>query len=312
MNGRPKVVVVGSSNTDLVVRCPQIPVPGETVLGRDFMTLGGGKGANQAVAAALLGAEVTFVGCTGDDAFGHQRRRQLESFGIDTRYMRSISAVPSGVALITVADNGENAIVVAAGANAHVSPEDVEAALPALQQAEIVLVQCEIPVPTVVYALKRAKQLGCTTLFNPAPAVPLPNDLLKFVDVLVPNEIEAARHAGAHCLGGSTPEETADALRKLGARNIIITLGSRGCMLMESERAVHLPAPDVDVVDTTAAGDTFCGALAFGIGVGRSLKDAAETALAAASLSVTKVGALDSMPTSEELRVFEQSMRSTG
>lgn len=296
-----KIVVVGSSNTDLVVEAPRIPVPGETVLGGDFSVLAGGKGANQAVAAARLGAEVTFVACIGKDDFGDRAVRGFGSEGIDTRYIGRIEGVPSGVALIVVAENGENAIVVAPGSNGLLSPADIEGAADTICAADVVVAQLEVPVETVERAFALARAAGATTLLNPAPATELPSDLFALVDWITPNETEAA------LLSGSTDGEeidirhTADVLLQRGVNHVVITRGSRGALYTSRDQTLEVPAREVDAVDTVAAGDAFNGALAVALGRGQDTESALRFASAAASISVTRRGAQPSMPTADDV-----------
>ncbi len=301
---RPRIVVVGSANMDLVVRVAHIPAPGETVLGGAFAAVPGGKGANQAVAAARLGAEVWFVGRVGDDAFGTALRAELQAAGIHTDYVMSEPDTASGVALIGVADSGQNAIIVAPGANGLVRPGDIEAARATIADADAVIVQLEIPRAAVAHAIGLAKSLGVRVLLNPAPVSlddPLPPELLALADVVTPNESEAAS-----LLGFAAPEtldmtQAARELRARGVANVVITLGGAGCLAANGAGVTHMAAPLVQAVDTTAAGDCFTGALAVGLAEGRSLEAAAQFAIRAASLSVTRAGAQPSLPTRAEV-----------
>lgn len=291
---RPRVVVVGSANTDMVVRVPQLPCPGETLLGSAFALMPGGKGANQAVAAARLGAVVTFIGCVGTDSFGDTLVLNLENEGIDTRFVVRDPDAPTGVALITVDEAfGENTIVVAPGANARLSPALVGRAAAALRDADVVLCQLEIPMETVQLALHTARSAGVTTLLNPAPAQTLSAEMLSLVSVLTPNQTEAAQILG----GDYDPSASALMLKRRGVENVVITLGAHGARLVTAAKNTGIPAfPAESVVDTTAAGDCFNGALAVALGAGRSLEDAAKFANAAASLSVETAGAQPSLP----------------
>ncbi len=291
---RPRVVVVGSANTDMVVRVPQLPCPGETLLGSAFALMPGGKGANQAVAAARLGAVVTFIGCVGADSFGDMLVLNLENEGIDTRFVVRDPDAQTGVALITVDETfGENTIVVAPGANARLSSPLVDLAAAAIRSADVVLCQLEIPMETVLSALQIARLAGVTTLLNPAPAQTLSAEMLSFVSVLTPNQTEAACILG----GDYDPSASALMLKHQGVENVVVTLGADGARLVTAKKNAGIPAfPAESVVDTTAAGDCFNGALAVALGEGQSLEDAVKFANAAASLSVEAEGAQPSLP----------------
>ena len=290
---RPRVVVVGSANTDMVVRVPHLPGPGETLLGGGFAQMPGGKGANQAVAAARLGAVVTFVGCVGADAFGDVLVQNLENEGIRTEFVTRDPDAATGIALITVDDDfGENTIVVAPGANACLSPALLHLAEAALREADVVVCQLEIPMETVLAALRIARAAGVLTILNPAPAQPLPDGLLPLVSVLTPNQTEAAQILGT----ALDPAAAAIHLRQRGAENVVITLGVAGSRVVSAAGNLSIPAYETDAVDTTAAGDCFTGALAVALGEGQSLEDAARFATVAASLSIEAEGAQPSLP----------------
>jgi ribokinase len=298
------VVVVGSSNMDLVVRSPRIPVPGETILGGDFLMVPGGQGANQAVAVAKLGAQAVFVARLGDDVFG---RRSLENFrkeNVDTRYVILTPGTPSGVALITVDDAGRNAIVVAPGANARLAPADVQGAQAEIRAPGAVVAQLEVPVAAVQCAAELAHDAGVTFVLNPAPACRLPPALLALVTVLTPNEIEAEILTGIKVVDEKSAGAAADRLLEAGPKAVIVTMGAGGFLLAEGSTREYIAAEKVHVVDTTAAGDAFTGTLAVGLGQGRNLHDSALFANRAAALSVTRMGAQPSMPTREEVRAF--------
>jgi ribokinase len=297
-----KLVVVGSSNMDLVVRSPRIPVSGETILGGDFLMVPGGKGANQAVAIAKLGAHAIFVARLGDDVFGHQSLENFQNEHVDTRYVTLTPDVPSGVALITVDAVGNNAIVVAPGANAKLSPEDVRRAQSDIASAGAVVAQLEVPLATVQCTAELAQQAGVIFILNPAPAQPLPPALLALVTVLTPNEIEAEILTGVKVVGPESACEAADRLLEAGVKSAIITMGAKGFLLAEGARREHIAAEQVNAVDTTAAGDAFTGSLAVGLGRGQGLCEAALFANRAAALCVTKRGAQPSMPTMDEVR----------
>ena len=299
------VVVVGSSNTDMIVRVPRLPAPGETVLGGAFSTAPGGKGANQAVAAARLGADVTFVARVGTDTFGQQAVAGFQAEGIDCQFVLQDPDAPSGVALIGVDDGtGENSILVASGANALLSEGDIERAQSAIEGADVLLCQLESPLPTVQAALRLARAAGVITVLNPAPAQALPDDLLALVDVLTPNETEAAELTGE-----STPEDAAPVLLGHGAKSVLVTLGAAGVLLAAADGITHFPGIRVpNVADTTAAGDCFSGALAVALAEGHTLSDGVRFAQRAAALSVTKTGAQPSLPTRTEVDNWQSAL----
>ena len=299
------VVVVGSLNMDLVVRMPQIPRPGETLLGGVFKTFPGGKGANQAVAAARLGGKVTMIGCVGSDAFGREMLEMLVAEGIDNTYVRVHPELATGVALIQVDDQGQNSIAVASGANFTLTREDVENAIRSIGDFDALVMPLETPMETIQTAAQMASQRGAKVLLNPAPAQVLDRSLLALVDVLLPNEYEAALMAGLPALRSDVDTRTAaEKLLALGAKNLIITMGSRGAMLFEQNTESNISAFPVHVVDTTAAGDCFVGALAVALCEGKPLRSAAEFASAAAAISVTRDGAQPSLPYREEVMEF--------
>lgn len=296
-----EVVVVGSLNMDLVARAPRLPVPGETLLGSAFTTVPGGKGANQAVAAARLGARTAMLGCTGDDAFGAELRAVLARDGIDVTAVRTAPGASSGVALIVVDEGGHNGIVVVPGANALLAPADVDRHEPLLASARIVALQLETPLATVAHAAARARALGKVVVLNPAPAQPLPPGLLACADYLVPNEVEAAMLAG---FAVDSPERAAEAgrcLRARGARRVLVTLGARGVVAVSDDGTEHFPAPPAVAVDSTAAGDTFIGGFCAALVADRPLHEAIGFAQAAAALSVTRPGAQSSIPRRDEI-----------
>jgi ribokinase len=300
---RSRVAVVGSLNMDLVARAPRLPHPGETLAGRTFAQVAGGKGGNQAVAAARLGAQVSMLGCVGADGNGAQLRAGLEAEGIDCTALET-GKEASGVALIIVDDASQNAIVIVAGSNGEVTPESIARHEAVLAAAEVVICQLETPPDTVRAALAAARRLGKTVILNPAPATgPLPADWLPLIDYLIPNELEAAALTG---LPVDTPEDAAKAaaaLRAAGARNVLVTLGARGVQAtLEGGAAATLyEAPKVKAVDTTAAGDTFIGGFAAQLAQGASVETAIRFAQRAAALSVTRAGAQPSIPTRAEL-----------
>jgi ribokinase len=295
-----KIVVIGSTNTDMTVRVPRLPTPGETIGGRDFRVTGGGKGANQAVAAARAGATVVFVTALGTDDIGDRAFDSLAAEGIDLRFAKRVEDTPSGIALILVDDAGENVIAVAAGANAALRPEDVEAVETTVEAGDAVLVQLEIPQPVVEAAAALARRRGARLILNPAPARPLSGPLLADVSVLTPNEHEAAALAELGA-GVVDPTRMAAALHDRGVPVVVVTLGAAGVIVSSPAGSQHIPAFAVDAVDTTGAGDVFSGALAVALIEGRSLVDAARFASAAAAISVTRPGARASAPHRAEI-----------
>jgi len=304
MTEAPRLCVVGSSNTDMVVHCDRLPSPGETVLGGDVMVAGGGKGANQAVALARLGARVALVARVGSDIFGDQAMVNLSRESVETRYVTRDKGHPSGVALITVDGRGENIITVAPGANGALSPADVEAAEEAIASSAALLVQMEIPAETVEAAVDAARDLGVRVVLNPAPARPLSDDLLGKVEVLVPNETELRLAAGVG--EDVTVEKTARSLIERGCGAVVVTLGGQGGLVVTAEASARVPAFKVKAVDAVGAGDAFVAALAYGICSGRDLEGAAAFACAAAALATTRRGAQPSLPSLGEVERFLQ------
>ncbi len=294
-----KVVVVGSSNTDMVVRVPRIPAPGETVLGGEFVIAAGGKGANQAVAAARLGAQVTFVARVGQDVFGERALAGFRQEGINTQYIIVDPEAASGVALIFVDAKGENSIAVASGANARLTPQDIQRAKEAIEAADVLLLQLETPLETVQQAAGIAQRAGVRVVLNPAPARPLPADVLALVDVLTPNEGEAHLLASSQTAQPTTltnAEAAARCLIEQGVQVVVVTLGARGALIVTPDFQQLVPGFTVDVVDTTAAGDAFNGGLA--------VAEAVRFANACGALAATKLGAQPSLPTAEEVTRF--------
>ena len=299
-----KVVVVGSLNMDLVTRASRLPRGGETLVGQSFATVPGGKGANQAVAAARLGAEVAMIGCIGSDAYGAQLRDALLVEGIDCQ---AVSEVPgsSGVALIVVDDSSQNAIVIVAGSNGQLTPASLLAFDAVLQAAEVIVCQLEVPMDTVGYALKRGRELGKTVILNPAPASgPLPADWYACIDYLIPNESEASALSGVPVDSLDSAKVAATHLLKAGAGKVIVTLGSQGALFADGQGFEHLLAPKVQAVDTTAAGDTFVGGFAAALASGQSEAEAIRFGQVAAALSVTRAGAQPSIPTLHDVQGF--------
>lgn len=298
------ITVVGSLNMDLVARTPRIPQPGETIIGGDFCTVPGGKGANQAVAVARLEARVAMVGRVGCDTFAEPLLANLAAAGIDHTFVTRDPEAATGVALIVVDDAGQNSIVVASGANMRLSPTDVDGAKTAIANADALLLQLESPVETVIRAAGVAHAHGVTVILNPAPARPLPAELLSLVDVLIPNESETALLTGLPVDDQAEAEAAAVALRELGVGAVILTLGERGALLACEGKTELFPAFDVTPVDTTAAGDAFVGGFAVALAEGRTLADAVRWGNGAGGLATTKLGAQPSLPTRQDLEVL--------
>ncbi len=303
---KQNILVIGSSNTDMVIRTEHLPLPGETVIGGTFFMNPGGKGANQAVAVARLGGQVAFVCKTGSDIFGHQAQQLFSEEGIDSSYVFSDTKNPSGVALITVDTHAENCIVVAPGANAHLTVADLKHSDRAVEKADIVLLQLEIPMETVEEAAVMARRLGKKVVLNPAPASKLSPRLLESLYVITPNETEAEMISGIHIVDGASAEAAARKIASMGVPNVIVTLGTRGALVFDGTDCEIVPACKVQAVDTTAAGDVFNGALVVALAEGRSLTEAARFACKASAISVTRVGAQSSVPYRTEVDIFNQ------
>ena len=296
-----KIVIVGSANTDLIVRADRIPSPGETVLGGEFRIVSGGKGANQAVAVARLGGDALFVARIGTDLFGDELMARYTAEKMDTSHVVRDSQAPTGVALITVDNSAENCIVVAPGANARLSRKDIDDVRPELAKAGYLLIQLEIPLETVEYAIQTAAELGVRVILNPAPAAQIDEKYLKYVYLLTPNESECALLTGRPVLNGTDAAAAAETLLNKGVKNVIVTCGSRGALVKNADTCAVVPACRVSAVDTTAAGDVFNGALTVALAEGLPLLDAARFATHAAALSVTRIGAQSSIPTRREV-----------
>ena len=301
---KQQILVVGSTNTDMVIKAAHLPRPGETILGGTFFMNPGGKGANQAVAIARLGAPVTFICKTGTDIFGHQSQQLFEAEGINTSYVFSDPQNPSGVALISVDDKAENCIVVASGANANLTPEDLKKAEEAIDQCDIVLLQLEIPMETVEYVAKIASEKGKKVILNPAPAQPLSAELLSHLYLITPNETEAEMISGVKITDEASANEAAQVLSEKGVQNVIITLGSKGALVYSNGESEVVPAYKVNAIDTTAAGDVFNGALTVALSEGRDLKEASRFGCKASAISVTRSGAQSSAPYRNEVDIF--------
>jgi ribokinase len=296
-----RIVVVGSSNTDMVVRVPTLPRPGETVIGGSFFTARGGKGANQAVAAARAGGVVALIACVGDDALGDETLEALAADGIALDGVRRIADTRSGVALILLDERGENSIAVASGANALLAPEQVARCAELLSSRDVLLTQLETPLESVLSALRAARAAGARTILNPAPARDLPDELLALVSVLTPNESEAARLAGVPVGGEHGLEDVATMLLRRGVGAVVITLGAAGACVATTEVRETIPGHRVEARDTTGAGDVFNGALAVALAEQMPLGDAVRFANAAAAISVTRDGAQPSAPRRAEI-----------
>jgi ribokinase len=293
-----KLVVVGSLNMDLVLRAPRIPAPGETILGSDFQMIPGGKGANQAYAAAQLGGQVSMIGKVGYDLFGDRLRANLAAVGIDVSQLRSTQSASTGAASITVDDRGQNSIVVASGANFSWNVQEAESLRPTFRGVRFALFQLETPLDFVEACLAIAKSEGVQTMLDPAPAQALPRSILELVDYLTPNESEAALLTNA---SSQYPQATANALHALGARQVVLKLGAKGAFFSDGASAHSSPAPKVEAIDSTAAGDTFNAALAVALSEAQPVESALRFANRAAALSVTRLGAQSSAPTRQEV-----------
>ncbi len=303
-----RIVVVGSSNIDMVAQVSHIPAPGETVGNARFIQSFGGKGANQAVAAARLGGSVTFVTALGNDMYADILKKHFTEEGINTNYIIDDSHHPTGTALIYVANSGENCIAVAPGANYSLLPESITQFSEIIEEADIVVMQAEIPYETIKKTALLAKQKGKKVLFNPAPACLIDEELMTTIDILVVNELEASFISGIEYTGNNL-DDIAQALLRSGARNIVITLGSQGVYMMNERETIQLPSFKVKAIDTVAAGDTFCGALAVACSKKGISREALGFANAAAAIAVTRLGAQSSIPTLVEVNAFIQTIK---
>jgi ribokinase len=304
---RKKLVVVGSCNTDMVIKADRLPIPGETVLGGVFFMNPGGKGANQAVAAARMGGNVTLISKTGNDVFGRQSVTLYDAENIKTDYIFSDPNNPSGVALITVDSFGENCIVVASGANASLCPSDIEKATAEIESSDLVLMQLEIPIDTVEYVAELANNKGIKVILNPAPARALSDKLLRNIYIIIPNKSEAEILSGIKVSDRETAKQAADIISAKGVDIVIITLGSQGALIKEHNDYHFVEAVKVDAIDTTAAGDVFCGTVCVGLAEGKSIRESVELAARASAITVTRMGAQSSIPTRVELTTFGQN-----
>ena len=290
-----KIVVIGSSNTDMTVVADRLPVPGETVLGGKFAMGQGGKGANQAVAAQRLGGDVTFICKLGRDIFGENAIKEYQKDGMDTSKVM-YSDQPSGVALISVDTHAENCIVVASGANGDITVEDIEANRKDIEEASILLLQLEIPVEAVVRAAKIGHEAGVYVVLNPAPACDLPEEIYQYLSLIIPNQTEIALMTGIEANDEEGAAKAVKALQSKGTKDVIVTMGSKGSMVYHEGQATFVPSKKVNAVDTTAAGDTYCGGLCVALSEGKNIIEAAQFATASSALTVQKRGAQDSIP----------------
>ena len=298
------ILVIGSSNTDMVIKTTHLPRPGETVLGGTFLMNPGGKGANQAVTVARLGGHISFICKTGNDIFGRQAQQLFREEGIDTSYLFTDPEAPSGVALITVDEQAENCIVVASGANAKLMPHDLAQAEEAVDQAEWILMQLEIPLETVEFVAETAYRKEKKIILNPAPGRPLAPALLRNLYAITPNETEAEVISGVKVTNLSSAMEAARVIHEMGVTWVIITLGSKGALIYGDTLKEVIPAFPVQAVDTTAAGDVFNGAFTVALSEGKTLKEATLFACKASAISVTRIGAQSSVPYRTEVDVF--------
>jgi ribokinase len=296
-----KITVVGSSNTDMIIKVPRLPVPGETVLGGNFTVALGGKGANQAVAAARVGGDVTFVGRIGNDVFGEEALKGLKEDGINIHYTVKDPLVPTGIAQIVVDEDGKNIIAVAPGANQNLCEQDIINARKAILASDMLLLQLEIPIQTVRFAAKLAFENNVKVMLNPAPAHPLDDELLSYISVLTPNKLEAESLTGISITDERSVELAGRILLEHGLARVIITLGSRGSMVIDNGGAEHVPAFRIKSVDTTAASDVFNGALAVALAEGKNFYESVRFGNAAAAISATRLGAQPSIPRREEV-----------
>ena len=309
ISSKPTITVVGSINMDLVIRCERIPLSGQTIMAESSAEFCGGKGANQAVAAARAGGDVVMIGRVGSDALADRLLANLKLHGVDTRCLARCDDCASGLAVIAVDDSGQNSIMVVPGANARVSIEDIEAAKSTIQKSDVLLLQLEVPMESVIRAIQIAKQSGVRVVLDPAPAPEQwPSELLR-VDLLCPNETEAAALVGQSVKSREQAADAARKLRAMGAANVAITMGGQGTLMLSDDRCEFIPAYPVDAVDTTAAGDAFAGALAVRWSEQTGLVEAASFAAAAGALAASRPGAQTSMASRQEIETFWRTRR---
>ena len=303
-----KLVVLGSVNADHVLQVPNFPRPGETLHGHNYAVIAGGKGANQAVAATRLGADVSFIACVGDDSFGLDIRKKFSDDGINVDAVMVEKGTPTGIAMIQVSQSGENSICISAEANACLTVERLQPHLAVISHAEMLLMQLETPLTTVLEAAKVARQSATKVVLNPAPAQILTDELLALVDIITPNETEAQLLTGIRVCDDNSAQQAADILHKKGIKLVLITLGKAGVWVSENSTGHKVSGFSVKAVDTTAAGDTFNGALLTGFLENKSLQDAIMFAHAAAAITVTGVGAQTSIPHQQQVQTFLEEM----
>lgn len=302
-----KILVIGSSNTDMTIKSDNLPLPGQTILGGRFVMGPGGKGANQAVAAKRLGGNVEFICKVGHDIFGKNAADGYKKEGIDISHIL-YSTEPSGVALILVDKTGENVISVAPGANGDLSVEDIESIANVIKEADYLILQLEIPTDAVIRAAKIAHEAGVYVILNPAPACKLPNELFQYISLITPNQTETELMTGVKLINEQSFITAVENFNRMGVKDVIITLGSKGSLVCYDGKNEFVPAIKVDAVDATAAGDTFCGAVCVALSQGKNLKEAAVFATKAASLTVQKMGAQDSIPSITDINMFSNQI----
>lgn len=302
-----RILVIGSSNTDMTIKSDNLPLPGQTILGGCFVMGPGGKGANQAVAAKRLGGNVEFICKVGHDIFGKNAADGYKKEGIDISHIL-YSTEPSGVALILVDKTGENVISVAPGANGDLSVEDIESIANVIKEADYLILQLEIPTDAVIRAAKIAHEAGVYVILNPAPACKLPNELFQYISLITPNQTETELMTGVKLINEQSFITAVENFNRMGVKDVIITLGSKGSLVCYDGKNEFVPAIKVDAVDATAAGDTFCGAVCVALSQGKNLKEAAVFATKAASLTVQKMGAQDSIPSITDINMFSNQI----
>lgn len=299
-----KICVIGSLNMDLVVNVCEMPKKGQTLIGSKFREIPGGKGGNQAVAASRLGGDVYMIGKVGNDGFGESLLKQLKADNVNTKYVQ-VEEGPSGVALITVDENAENAIVVSPGANFKLTETDIDKCIDAIKESATVVIQLETPIDTIKYALEKSKELGKFTILNPAPAVKLSDDIIKNVDLLTPNETELEILSGVSINCEDDIKKAANVMIEKGVKQLIVTLGSKGSLYLDKDTMEFKKSYKVDAVDTTAAGDSYTGALSVALSQNKSIDEAMEFASKVGALCVTKVGAQTSIPNLYDLENYK-------